>query len=226
MRHAWLTPNSAPIGLVRFCVYVPNTDMFIWALQGALSEFERPEKYEDVFGVVSPEQAAEYWLDANEQNLPLVECEEISPMGNRIGTFFWWAGTGVPSGAVVCDGGQYAPETYPDLFAAIGYTWGRVGDDFLLPDLREFGIIGAAYGLDVGESIGSENVTLTSANLPSMVAPIRRNIAGGTNSYVLAQGFTDGATAVNSLPFGGTSQPFSIRNPDRVMLPCIEAYVP
>lgn len=223
-KRAWLTPDSTPDGMVCYCIYVPKADGFDWALQGALSELQKARNWEDVFQVVSAEDAAAYWQTANELNLPLVECE-AQVVANRIGTVFWWPGTGVPSGALVCDGGEYEPTEYPDLFAAIGYVWGQNGTKFALPNLRSYGIVGADFGLAVGGEVGQASVTLTEANLPEFTVPIRRNVASGSNSYVLTLGTSDGATAVQSLPVG-SGVPFDIRNPDKVLLPCIEAFTP
>lgn len=220
---AWITPATTPTSLGCFCIYAPDDELFLAALAGVLSEFELERNWEDVFGVVSAAQAVTWWQSANALNFPFNYCPSGGDM--RIGTFFWWAGTGVPSGALVCDGGTYSPTAYPELFAAIGYTWGQDGTDFLLPDLREHGLIGAAFGMDVGDSVGNETVTLTEANLPEFTVPIRRDVATGANSYVLKLGTSDGSTVVQSMPVG-SGQAFNIRNPDRIMLPCIEAYTP
>lgn len=42
----------------------------------------------------------------------------------------------VGSDWLVCDGALYDPLEYPNLFAAIGYTWGKQGSDFRVPDMR------------------------------------------------------------------------------------------
>jgi microcystin-dependent protein len=41
-----------------------------------------------------------------------------------------------PSGWLVCDGTSYATSAKPNLFAAIGYTWGGSGANFNVPDFR------------------------------------------------------------------------------------------
>jgi len=75
-RNAYLTPENAPVGTVRFCIYVPNDDMFIWNFQGALSAFAEAWNWENALNGISEEAAAAAWESANELNLPLVECPE------------------------------------------------------------------------------------------------------------------------------------------------------
>jgi microcystin-dependent protein len=48
-----------------------------------------------------------------------------------------FAGTGAAAaGWLYCDGASYATATYPNLFAAIGYTFGGSGANFNTPDMR------------------------------------------------------------------------------------------
>jgi hypothetical protein len=53
-------------------------------------------------------------------------------------------------GYVNCDGTVYATATYPDLYAAIGVTWGGVaGVNFSVPDFRGYFLRGADDGANV-----------------------------------------------------------------------------
>jgi len=47
-----------------------------------------------------------------------------------------YSGSSAPSGWLLCDGTSYATASYPDLFAAIGYTYGGSGANFNVPDMR------------------------------------------------------------------------------------------
>ena len=47
-----------------------------------------------------------------------------------------WSGGAAPSGWLLCDGTSYPTATYPELFAAIGYTYGGGGASFNVPDMR------------------------------------------------------------------------------------------
>ena len=77
--------------------------------------------------------------------------------------------SGVPAHCLACDGSAVSRTTYPELFAAIGTTWGA-GDGsttFNLPDftsvgafLRSTGGNAAALGTEQGDAIRNINGTL------------------------------------------------------------------
>lgn len=85
----------------------------------------------------------------------------------------WVAFAGAaPSGWLVCDGSAVSQATYPDLYAALGTTWGPdAGGNFTLPDLRGLSPLGAGTGSavpglsarSVGDYGGSETHSLTAA---------------------------------------------------------------
>jgi microcystin-dependent protein len=47
-----------------------------------------------------------------------------------------FAGSTIPPGFLLCDGSAVSQTTYPDLFTAIGITYGGSGSTFNLPDMR------------------------------------------------------------------------------------------
>ena len=53
-----------------------------------------------------------------------------------------FSGETPPEGWMVADGRPLSPTIYPDLFKRMGYSYGRQGNDFLLPDLRARAIVG------------------------------------------------------------------------------------
>ena len=63
-----------------------------------------------------------------------------------VGEVSWWPGAGnIPEGKLICDGSLYLPSEYPDLFAAVGTTWGGDGiSSFGVPNLQ--GIFPGAIG--------------------------------------------------------------------------------
>ena len=71
-----------------------------------------------------------------------------------------YAGTSVPTGYLLCNGAAISRAQYPELFAAIGTTWGA-GDGastFNVPDLRGFFLRGvggnsAALAAEQGDAI-------------------------------------------------------------------------
>lgn len=66
------------------------------------------------------------------------------------GTVLPYAGPVVPSGYLFCDGSQYATSLYPNLFAAIGYTWGGSGLVFNVPNYQNQFLRGASSTVPVG----------------------------------------------------------------------------
>jgi microcystin-dependent protein/cytoskeletal protein CcmA (bactofilin family) len=74
------------------------------------------------------------------------------------GTIVAYAGTTAPSGYVVCDGRPLVTTQQPDLFAAIGYTWGGTGANFNIPDLRGMFIRGSGTNGTVNASGGGKAV--------------------------------------------------------------------
>jgi microcystin-dependent protein len=55
-----------------------------------------------------------------------------------VGTIIAWGGTSssVPAGWMLCDGRALSKSAYPELFTAIGKSWGGSSAKFNLPDLR------------------------------------------------------------------------------------------
>ncbi len=74
------------------------------------------------------------------------------------GSIIAFGGTTAPEGWLFCDGHSVNSADYPDLFAAIGTSWGGDGSpNFNLPDLRGEFIRGWDYGrgVDQGRTFGS-----------------------------------------------------------------------
>ena len=73
------------------------------------------------------------------------------------GAIMHHAGSNPPDGYLVCDGRSLITTSYPDLFAAIGYTYGGAGTSFSIPNLLGEFIRGwdAGRGVDNGRNLGS-----------------------------------------------------------------------
>jgi len=75
--------------------------------------------------------------------LPATDCGYLKgngDIGNPVpaGVITMWGGTfdDVPEGYAACDGRLLSPTTYPTLYAAIGFNFGRSGSLFATPDMR------------------------------------------------------------------------------------------
>lgn len=95
--------------------------------------------------------------------------------GESPGVIKVYAGAAAPSGYLLCNGASHLRATYPDLFTAIGTTFGAVdGTHFSVPDLRGRAPIGAGTGdaadataHALGQKTGTEKHTLSEAELPA-----------------------------------------------------------
>lgn len=75
----------------------------------------------------------------------------------------------IPAGWLAC-GQTVSAATYPNLFAAIGYTWGGSGDNFALPPQAVFSK--GIGGDQVGATGGAATVAISVGNLPAHNHPI------------------------------------------------------
>ena len=88
-----------------------------------------------------------------------------------IGAIEAFAGSNPPSGWLICDGKTISKDTYPELFAVIGYTYGGSGYAFQVPNLRGQVVVG--YKSDdsgfnsLGKTGGEKTHRLTEAEMPS-----------------------------------------------------------
>ena len=84
----------------------------------------------------------------------------VMPVGSYM---LFSSNTNTPDGFLRCDGSALDKTTYAALFAVIGYTYGRSGDKFLLPNfsdgkfMRSIGGNAAALGIAQGDAI--RNIT-------------------------------------------------------------------
>lgn len=93
------------------------------------------------------------------------EIKDSLPTGAYI---LYSSNSNIPSGFLRCDGSALDKNTYAALFAVVGYTYGRSGDKFLLPNfadgkfMRGIGGNAAALGIAQGDAIDVSSLQLNS----------------------------------------------------------------
>jgi microcystin-dependent protein len=127
-----------------------------------------------------------------------------------VGEIRIFAGNFAPQGWAICNGAVLSIAENEVLFNLIGTTYGGDGiNTFNLPDLRSRLPIHQGNGYVIGSPGGSENVTLTSAELPAHGHTVQSSTAhGNTSSPAGALWATDGtgvAAPYRKAASGGTA---------------------
>lgn len=149
-----------------------------------------------------------------------------------VGEIRMFAGNFAPYGWLFCDGSLLSTSEYDTLFNLIGTTYGGDGQDtFALPDLRGRipAHMGAGPGLPtliIGETLGTETVTLTnnqipshshtmaaSTNVGSRTSPTNNVLARSTNADIYSGDAPSGAMAGTAVSTTGGSQPHNNMQP-------------
>ena len=135
-------------------------------------------------------------------NTTQIATTEFVQVANPTGAVIAFAGSSAPSGWLLCYGQTVSRTTYATLFAVLSTTYntgGEAGTDFRLPDLRGRTVAGIdnmggtdAGRIDIANSsgtvVGTQYVTLSSANLPTHQHAIDHdhgafNTTGGEGSH-------------------------------------------
>lgn len=101
-----------------------------------------------------------------------------------VGSITLWSGSTTPTNWLLCDGREVSRTTYSELFAAIGTVWGA-GDgstSFNLPDFTDKFALGAGGDVDLAETGGEKEVTLTVAHIPPHNHAIKSTSNAGSDS--------------------------------------------
>ena len=87
-----------------------------------------------------------------------------------------YAGSTAPDGWLLCDGRTLQSDRYPELYAAIGTTYGQnKPGSFKLPDLRGRVAAGANASNALASKAGADSKKIARANLPSEKLKIADN---------------------------------------------------
>ena len=93
--------------------------------------------------------------------------------------------TNIPVGYLSCNGDSYLATDYPNLFNAIGYTYGGSGSSFNVPNFESY------------FPIGSNGVNANGNSISNYVAG--NNTSGATNTFSTTANFGGSSTAVAPL---------------------------
>lgn len=123
---------------------------------------------------------------------------------DQVGTVKTFAGKTIPTNWMIADGRSLPTATYPDLFTAIGYTYGGSGANFNLPDLRSKFLYGAAQSdlSDVAAQGGEASHILSAAEMPVHSHTVNSHSHGGA---VVSGGAHD-----HGLPDQGVNPPIGV----------------
>jgi len=129
-----------------------------------------------------------------------------------------------PAGWLFCDGSILSIAENDVLFTLIGTTYGGDGQQtFALPDLRGRAALHQGNGFVIGQSQGSETVTLTASQLPNhghmlhvspgvgnQASPLNGTLAKSSSGNVYG---TQGDVTMNTSTSAGGNQPHENRQP-------------
>lgn len=141
-----------------------------------------------------------------------------------IGTVMYFAASSAPVGWFECDGRFLNTSSFPDLFAAIRYTYGGSGVSFKLPDLRgEFlrgwdrSSVQGARGVDPGRVFGSSQADDFKSHTHSVPA-------GATIFNNINQRYSDNSNNINNTgpQTTGAAGGSETRPRNVALLPCIK----
>lgn len=92
------------------------------------------------------------------------------------GTIRCYAGKTVPEGYLLCNGQSFNILEYPNLFSAIGYTYGGSGNTANVPNINDRTIWGTTNVNNVG--------TMLEDGLPNGIGSLAANLSGGSSPWV------------------------------------------
>ena len=134
--------------------------------------------------------------------LPAVDGSQLTNLPAAsipAGVIVPFAGSTAPSGWLLCYGQQVSTTTYPNLYAAIGTTYGSGSGTFGIPDLRGR----APFGADAmgGTAAGR----LGSGNTGGITGSAALGASGGQQSHTLTSAEQASMSVSVPLPFGPTN---------------------
>ena len=148
------------------CLFVANKSYVLTFLDGGFTYVKHNE-------IEVKDGVAHYWDGAG--------WVTVIPAGEIIAG----AGNTAPPGTLLCDGSSKSKSAFPELFAAIGYTYGGSGSSFKLPDARGRCLIGSSSSYALGSKGGAAEVALTAAQMPAHKHTGSVVITGGAHTHTV-----------------------------------------
>lgn len=119
-----------------------------------------------------------------------------------------------PTGWLFCNGEAHGTVTYPDLFSAIGVTYGGGGTAFNVPDLRRRMVLGfgtTASGTAVGATGGAFDHTHTGPSHTHNMSSHTHSMQNHSHGMEHTHGVTVNGTDINSSIGGYYTNPGAAR---------------
>jgi microcystin-dependent protein len=139
------------------------------------------------------------FVTINDTELLSVPYAKQADNGVPPGTILPFAGpkSKIPVGYLACDGASITASAYPNLFAAIGNSWGGSGATFNVPDLRGYFLRGVSDGTGSDPDRTSRTAQNTGGNTGDNVGTVqgdahRSHNHGGTTGNAGAHNHTNG----------------------------------
>jgi hypothetical protein len=154
----YLTPDIVPTDTICYFIRLPNEPYIQIAFLGAVSELIKPYNWEP-FGEITPEEISAVML-------PIFQTMAETMGACMIGSIHAFATTNLPSNVLLCDGSQYARNSYPELYSVLDSVFILDADNFVVPNLSDKFIAGTGTN-NIGYASGSNSITLSVGNLPS-----------------------------------------------------------
>ena len=146
------------------------------------------------------------------------ELQKAIPVGSYL---LYSSNTNTPEGFLRCDGSALDKTTYAALFAVLGYTYGRSGDKFLLPNFADGkfmrGTGGNAAALGTAQQDAIRNITgsiVTRSNTDGSIQA-QGAFGGEVNSSWWAQMTRGSGTNINfdasrTVPTANENRPYNM----------------
>jgi microcystin-dependent protein len=211
------TPPSIPSDTVTFAFTVPNSVAWLASIIDAMQRLSYPGGWVQRAGGITPTDAAAEMVTIIGSNRIITGEASMA-----IGTIVPMLRDTLPDNYLWCDGSQHLIADWPELAAVLPAQWISI-DMFTLPDMSGRIPQGKRSGEYTGQSVGSDNVYLTTAMLPDHQHSLTPR-GGFTNIYLPStdpgvtqnQGNTPGSSFGYAGPeatTGGIQPPIFARDP-------------